>query len=375
MELHQLQILRELGELGSVKAVAETLSVTPSAVSQQISLLQRQVDTPLTRKEGRNLVLTAAGRVLADAGTEVINAMAGAKAAIGAYQHDSGGTVTISGFHSAGQALFAPLVRRLATLRASMDATIGVGASGDGASGTDAAGTDAAGTDAAGDGALGDGARTVGSQAGVPHVRFSDEDVAQHDFPALTARYDLVLAHRMDHSPAWPDTRVRVIPLAHEPLDIAVAPSHPLAAKDSLSPEDVVAYPWVTSRSGYSPADVLTAIGAVASRPVEVLHRINDYSSAAALVSTGEVIGLLPRYTSSPALASGRALASSPALASGRTLASGGMLPLGVVLRPLTGISTRRRIDLLARPENLRRASVMLVAQALQDVMAELTGE
>ncbi|WP_343319901.1 LysR family transcriptional regulator [Arthrobacter sp. TMP15] len=353
MELHQLQILRELGELGSVKAVAETLSVTPSAVSQQISLLQRQVDTPLTRKEGRNLVLTAAGRVLADAGTEVINAMAGAKAAIGAYQHDSGGTVTISGFHSAGQALFAPLVRRLATLRASMDATIGVGASGDGASGTDAAG----------DGAAGDGARTVGSQAGVPHVRFSDEDVAQHDFPALTARYDLVLAHRMDHSPAWPDTRVRVIPLAHEPLDIAVAPSHPLAAKDSLSPEDVVAYPWVTSRSGYSPADVLTAIGAVASRPVEVLHRINDYSSAAALVSTGEVIGLLPRYTSSPALASGR------------TLASGGMLPLGVVLRPLTGISTRRRIDLLARPENLRRASVMLVAQALQDVMAELTGE
>lgn len=338
MELHQLQILRELGELGSVKAVAETLSVTPSAVSQQISLLQRQVDTPLTRKEGRNLVLTAAGRVLADAGTEVINAMAGAKAAIGAYQHDSGGTVTISGFHSAGQALFAPLVRRLATRRASMDATIGVEASGV-------------------------GAHTVGSQAAVPRVRFSDEDVAQHDFPALTARYDLVLAHRMDHSPAWPDTRVRVIPLAHEPLDIAVAPSHPLAAKDSLSPEDVVAYPWVTSRSGYSPADVLTAIGAVASRPVEVLHRINDYSSAAALVSTGEVIGLLPRYTSSPALASGGALA------------CGEALPLGVVLRPLTGISTRRRIDLLARPENLRRASVMLVAQALQDVMAELTGE
>ncbi|MEO8222004.1 MAG: LysR family transcriptional regulator, partial [Specibacter sp.] len=64
MELHQLQMLRELGELGSVKAVAETLSVTSSAVSQQISLLQRQVDTPLTRKDGRNLVLTEAGQVL-----------------------------------------------------------------------------------------------------------------------------------------------------------------------------------------------------------------------------------------------------------------------------------------------------------------------
>ncbi|MFQ4148583.1 LysR family transcriptional regulator [Arthrobacter sp. LAPM80] len=317
MELHQLQMLRELGELGSVKAVADTLRVTPSAVSQQISLLQRQVATPLTRKDGRNLVLTEAGKVLADAAAQVTDAMAAARAAIGTYEHDAGGTVTLSGFHSAGQALFAPLVRRLAGMRDSP--------------------------------APGAGA--------VPALRISDEDVAQQDFPALTARYDLVLAHRMDHSPAWPESRVRVIPLAHEPLDIAVAEDHPLAAKASLSPSDVVAYPWVASRSGYSPADVLTAIGAVTSCPVNVVHRINDYSAAAALVSTGELIGLLPRYTSSPALAPGAAL--NP----------------GVVLRPLTGINTRRRIDLLARPENLKRASVMLVAQALQEVMAELTAQ
>ncbi|WP_449372292.1 LysR family transcriptional regulator [Arthrobacter psychrolactophilus] len=310
MEIHQLQMLRDLGELGSVKAVADTLSVTPSAVSQQISLLQRQVGTPLTRKDGRNLVLTEAGKVLADAGAGVISAMATAKAAIGSYQQDAGGIVSVSGFHSAGQALFAPLVRRLS------------------------------------DGGAHQGATAVA----VPRLRLSDEDVAQQDFPALTARYDLVLAHRMDHSPAWPDTRVRVIPLAHEPLDIALASDHPLAALPELSPEDVVTYPWVASRSGYSPADVLTTIGAVASRPVEVVHRINDYSAAAALVSTGEVIGLLPRYT------------------------SGHAVDAGVTLRPLTGISTRRRIDLLARPEALKRASVMLVVQALQDVMAELTG-
>lgn len=304
MELHQLHMLRELGELGSIKAVADTLSVTPSAVSQHISMLQRHVDTPLTRRDGRNLVLTEAGQVLAAAGAQVIDAMATAEAAIGAYQHDAGGTVTISGFHSAGQALFAPLVRRLAAL---------------------------------------------GGEA-VPRVKFSDEDVAQHDFPALTARYDLVLAHRMDHSPEWPVERVTVIPLAHEPLDVAMAVDHPLAGRHSLKASDVVGFPWVSSRSGYSPADVLVAVGAMASRPVEVVHRINDYSTVAALVSTGDVIGLLPRYTSSPALND------------------------GVVLRPLAGINTERRIDLLVRPENLKRSSVQLVAQALQEVMAELAG-
>ncbi|WP_104108914.1 LysR family transcriptional regulator [Arthrobacter sp. N199823] len=313
MELHQLHMLRELGELGSVKAVAETLSVTPSAVSQQIALLQRQVETPLTRKDGRNLVLTEAGKVLAAAGAQVIDAMATAKAAIGTYQDDTSGTVTISGFHSAGQALFAPLVRKLAALRVTGDAR------------------------------------------SVPQLRFSDEDVAQQDFAALTARYDLVLAHRMDHSPPWPQPGLRVIPLAREPLDVAVAIDHPLAAKTAVSAADVVRYPWVSSRSGYSPADVLMAVGAMASHPVEVVHRINDYSAAAALVSTGEVIGLLPRYTSGP------------------VLNPGGAATAQVVLLPLTGINTRRRIDLLARPENLRRASVLLVAQAMQEVMAELT--
>lgn len=343
-------MLRELGELGSVKAVAETLSVTPSAVSQQISLLQRNVDIPLTRKDGRNLILTDAGRVLADAGAQVVDAMATAKAAIGAYQHDAGGTVTISGFHSAGQALFAPLVRRLAGMRDSAlaDSAARLGTA---RLGTEPLGTGPLDGGQPGIGHLGNGQPVAADHAAVPRLKLSDEDVAQQDFPALTAKYDLVLAHRMDHSPQWPQSRVRAIPLAHEPLDIAVAADHPLAAKSSLSPQDVVAYPWVASRGGYSPADMLNAIGAVASQPVNVLHRINDYWAAAALVSTGEVIGLLPRYTSSPAL--------NP----------------GVVLRPLTGISTRRRIDLLARPETLKRSSVRLVARALQEVMAELTGD
>ncbi|HSU70817.1 MAG TPA: LysR family transcriptional regulator [Micrococcaceae bacterium] len=301
MEIHQLQMLRELGELGSVKAVAETLQVTPSAVSQQLAQLQKSVDTALTRKEGRSLVLTDAGQLLADAAATVVSAMADARDAIGAYRDSRTGTVTVSGFHSAGQALFAPLLRILA------------------------------GPDA-------------------PDVRLFDEDVAQQEFPGLTARYDLVLAHRLDHSPPWPEGKVSVLPLAHEPLDVAMSVNHPLAARAALTPHDVIDAAWVTSRSGYSPADVLSAVGAVASRPVQVVHRINDYSTVAGLVSTGSVIGLLPRYTARP------------------------VLNPGIVLRPLRGVSSRRRIDILARPENLKRVSVALACRALEQAMAELAG-
>ncbi len=299
MEIHQLEMLRELGALGSVKAVAETLLVTPSAVSQQLAALQKTVEVPLTRKEGRNLVLTGAGQALADAGAGVVSALADARMAIGAYHGSPVAPVTLSGFHSAGQALFAPLARLL------------------------------------------DGPDK-------PRILLSDEDVAQQDFPALTARYDLVLAHRMDHSPRWPEERVAVIPLAHEPLDVALPAGHRLAGQETVTAEDVAGEPWVTSHAGYSPADVLAAVAAVASRELNIVHRINDYSTVAALVAAGTVVGLLPRYTARP------------------------VLNPGLVLRPLEGISTRRRIDLLARPENLKRKSVMMVCEALQTIMTEL---
>lgn len=302
MDLHQLQILRELGALGSVTAVAEALRVTPSAVSQQLSALQRGFRTPLTRKQGRTLALTPAGEVLAAAGAEAIDAMAAARNALDAFEHDGTGSVALSGFHSAGQALFGPLVREL-------------------------------------------------SRSGpAPTVHLTDEDVAQSEFPALTARYDLVLAHRMEHSSPWPSSGIRALTLVREPLDVAVAASHPLASHRTLSPADVAGERWVTSRVGYSPDDVLRAIAAVANRPARVQHRINDYGAVAAVIAAGDAIGLLPRYTS-------------------RTIDDHEIVRL-----PLLGVNILRSIDVLARPENLRRTSVRLVIEALQRVMARLAG-
>lgn len=299
MEIHQLTILRELGALGSVTAVAEALHVSPSAVSQHLAALQRQFATPLTRREGRVLTLTDAGEVLARAGAGVIDAMAAAQSAVEEFEHRAGGAVTLSSFHSAGQALFGPLLR-----------------------------------------ALGDG-------PGVPDLRLADEDVAQSDFPALTAQYDLVLAHRMEHSPPWPGADLHVVHLAREPLDVALPATHALARKRTLRPRDVIGERWVTSRVGYSPDDVLTAVAALASRPAEVVHRVNDYGAVAALVAAGSGIGLLPRYTASHPYDD-------------------------VVLRPLHGLSTSRTIDVLARPETLRRRSVQTVVRALRLVMERL---
>lgn len=301
MELHQLQILRELGALGSVTAVSEALRVTPSAVSQQLAALQRDFPTPLTRRLGRTLALTPAGEVLAAAGAEAIDAMAAARHALDDFEGAATGVVSISGFHSVGQALFGPLLRELSR---SEDA---------------------------------------------PTVQLTDEDVAQSEFPGLTASYELVLAHRMEHSEPWPTQGVRSLTLVREPLDVAVSASHALAGRTTLTPADVASERWVTSRIGYSPDDVLRAVSAVANRPIDILHRINDYGAVSAVVAAGGVIGMLPRFTS-------------------RSLDD-----RDIVRIPLEGVSTHRMIDLLARPENLRRRSVRVVVEALSVVMTRLS--
>lgn len=173
-------------------------------------------------RDGRRLTLTAAGEVLAAAGAEAIDVMAAARSAVDDFEAASGGTVTISGFHSVGQTLFGPLIREL------------------------------------------------GASATAPTVQLTDEDVAQSEFPALTARYDLVLAHRMEHSAPWPRHGIRCLTLVWEPLDVAVAATHPLASRKTLSPGDVADQPWGTSRIGYSPDDVLRAVAAVANRDVRI---------------------------------------------------------------------------------------------------------
>lgn len=303
MELHQLQILRELHALGSVTAVAEALRVTPSAVSQHLAALQRGFRSPLTRREGRTLVLTRAGEVLAAAGADAIDAMAAARNALDDFEGTATGVVSVSGFHSVGQALFGPLLRELSGI------------------------------------------------PDAPTVQLTDEDVAQSEFPGLTARHDLVLAHRMEHSDPWPSQGVRSLTLIREPLDVAVPASHPLASRTSVTPQDVVGERWVTSRVGYSPDDVLRAVSAVAKQPIEVQHRINDYGAVSAVVAAGGVLGMLPRFTSR------------------------GVDDHDIVRVPLRGVSTHRMIDLLARPENLRRRSVRLTVDALQRVMTRLSDD
>src|SRR5690625_7647266 len=62
-DLRKLRVLRALSELGTVRATAEALCMTPSAVCQQLSSLAHEVGPPLLEAQGRGVRPTAAARV------------------------------------------------------------------------------------------------------------------------------------------------------------------------------------------------------------------------------------------------------------------------------------------------------------------------
>src|SRR3712207_2684539 len=64
LDVRRLRLLRELAARGTVTAVAEALSYTPSAVSQQLAALERDAGVALLERVGRGVRLTDAGRRL-----------------------------------------------------------------------------------------------------------------------------------------------------------------------------------------------------------------------------------------------------------------------------------------------------------------------
>jgi LysR family glycine cleavage system transcriptional activator len=64
LPLHTLPVFRAAAQMQNLRAAAESLHLTHSAVSQQIRVLEEQLGFPLFDRRGRRIVLNAAGQAL-----------------------------------------------------------------------------------------------------------------------------------------------------------------------------------------------------------------------------------------------------------------------------------------------------------------------
>ncbi|MFI5729456.1 LysR family transcriptional regulator [Kribbella sp. NPDC051587] len=115
LDLHRLRLLREVHDRGTVHGAARALGYTPSAVSQQLSVLEREAGTPLLERIGRNVRLTPAGHVLVRHAATLLEGVEAAEAELAAVAAGRvAGVVRIASFQSAFLRIVAPAVQALA---------------------------------------------------------------------------------------------------------------------------------------------------------------------------------------------------------------------------------------------------------------------
>src|ERR1700742_1744256 len=96
LDVRRMQVLRAVVTSGSITAAATNLGYTPSAISQQISVLEKEAGLPLLEKIGRGVQPTAAGSAAT---------LAEAERALADLREGRTGTLRVRFFYTAGAGL------------------------------------------------------------------------------------------------------------------------------------------------------------------------------------------------------------------------------------------------------------------------------
>ncbi|MFI6434861.1 LysR substrate-binding domain-containing protein [Streptomyces sp. NPDC050759] len=242
-----MAVLRELQRRGSLARTAEALHLTPSAVSQQLATLAREVGVPLTEKDGRGVRLTGQARVLLAHADLVAAQLERARADLAAYGEGGRGAVTIGCLSSGILGLLPDVLR--------------------------------------------------GLDERLPRVRV---DVVESTPPDLFTALDggqIDVAVAVDFALTPPDTDARYsrVDLLTDVMDIAVPAGHRLADGGRIRLRELAADPWILGDARSCVGAVARALCAAAGFTPDIRHAVDDWAAVAALVEAGQGVALIPR--------------------------------------------------------------------------------
>jgi DNA-binding transcriptional LysR family regulator len=248
LDLRRLRLLHELHRRGTVGAVAEALSYSPSTVSQQLQVLQREAGTALFEPAGRNLRLTDAALVLVAHAEELLAAVERAEGDLEAAAGGAvAGVVRVGSFQTASLHLLLPAMTAL------QDEHPGV------------------------------------------EVRLVESEPE----PALerlrSHQLDLVLADEWTGAPRPRLPGLDREDLFEEPVRIAVPSDHPAAAAATVALRDLAEASWVTGDPGGGMSELVRRVcnGHGGFEP-RIRHHTNELGMLLALVEHGQAVTLLP---------------------------------------------------------------------------------
>jgi DNA-binding transcriptional LysR family regulator len=249
LELRRLRLLRELHERGTIAAVADALQFTPSAVSQQLAMLEREAGVRLLERAGRGVRLTDPALVLVDHADALLERAALAEADLAAAAGAVTGRGRIAGFQSVAQRLALPAIEALAR-----DA---------------------------------------------PRLRCElVEAEPEAALPALAlGDVDLVLGDEWQHQPRRLPAGVQRHELLRDPVHLVLPAAHPAARRHAAAvPLAALAgETWATGHAGIGWEEMTQrTCRELGGFDPDIRHRANDATIGLALVARGLAVTLLP---------------------------------------------------------------------------------
>jgi len=124
LDPRRLLVLRSVVSGGGVGQAATALHLTPSAVSQQLAALEREVGVPLLDRSRRRLGLTRAGELLVRRAGELAEVLAAARHDLASVTGRVTGPITVAAFMSAVPHLVVPAMDALARTHPAVRLTI-----------------------------------------------------------------------------------------------------------------------------------------------------------------------------------------------------------------------------------------------------------
>jgi DNA-binding transcriptional LysR family regulator len=115
MDLARLKLLRELAHRGTMTAVGAARGLTSSAVSQQLTTLERHLGIKILERIGRRVRLTPEGERLLVHAKEILHAVELAEADLRGRNAKPAGTMEVACFPSFAKAWLLPAILRLRT--------------------------------------------------------------------------------------------------------------------------------------------------------------------------------------------------------------------------------------------------------------------
>ncbi|PXY38543.1 LysR family transcriptional regulator [Prauserella flavalba] len=252
IDLRRLRVLRVLADEGTITATAAALYLTPSAVSQQLRHLSRDLGVELLRREGRRVRLTPEAQILLRHTEDLYAHWERARAELAARGGEPMGELRLCGVSSAIAALVTPALSRL--------------------------------------------------RQGFPklHVHIREEESGDCYELVAAEQADIAVVLPTSDSPPEGDPRFERRPLLDDVQDLLVPAGHPLTEVDGVSLADAAAEAWIVKPYNNDTYPLLVTACATAGFTPRISHHVKEWFAVSALVAEGAGVCLLPRLVPIP---------------------------------------------------------------------------